>query len=96
MNLGSPCKQLYDVPGIGKLPLWLCCHRSAACANAVDSCLRNTNLSILGPWSGYLLGCSGYLHRPLESSALKEIIWGFLLWMEEDSNSNLLQWQAVR
>lgn len=75
MNLGSPCKQLYDVPRLGKLPLWLCSPWSAACANAVDSCPRNTNLGIPVPWSGYSLECSSHLCQPLESSALQEIIW---------------------
>lgn len=75
MNLCSPHKQLYDVPRLGKLALWLCSPWSTACANAADSCSRNTNLSIPVPWSGYSLRCSTHLHQPLESSALKEIIW---------------------
>lgn len=75
MNLCSPHKQLYDVPGLGKLALWLCSPWSAACANAVDSCSGNTKLSIPVPWSGYSLRCNTHLHQPLESSALKEIIW---------------------
>lgn len=92
MKLGSPCRQLCDVPRPpGKFPPRLC-SPSCKCSGFL---LREYKPQHPGAVEWLLAGA---LQPPtLASGELSPDgdRLGLLLWAEEDSISNLRQWQAV-